>query len=182
MSDLRSRLIRLAATNKSLRPGLLKILEPGKLRPRKGNTVVIQQAPIVIQNGGPGEQVVSPGGMISSPFAQPATPPPPPAVPAPAPTALLGKEPEISSLFVPERTERGFNSDLLPALKKLVAQGMGKEEAARTLLSMVRAAFVKKDMLYNILIQYQSSYENDKSFLEGLERLIESWVTSHTGV
>jgi hypothetical protein len=83
---------------------------------------------------------------------------------------------------VPERTERGFNSDLLPALNKLVAQGMGKKEAAQTILSMVRAAFAKKDMLYNILIQYQSSFENDTSFLEGLERLIESWVTTQTGV
>ena len=197
-STLRGQILRLACEDEGLRPELLRILkEAGGLTPeeqaylRKANTVVIQQPPIVVQQGDPGQTVTTmptapaaAPSMITSPVVQqqpaPALTPNQSPVGVSAPPATPGAG-EVSSLFVPERTQRGFNTELLPELEKLHAQGVPKLEAAQELLKVLHTAFARKDMLYNILIQYQSSFENDGDFLGNLERLIESWATANNG-
>ena len=149
----------------------------------------IQQPPIVIQHSIPAQTIVAPpiappiAPQIAPPIAPPIAPGVVPATPngspvgIPAPT--IAQNPAVSSLMVPERTERGFNQELLPELQRLTSQGLSKTQAAQELLKVVFSAFAKKDMLYNILIQYQSSFENDTDFLENLERMIAAWATSN---
>lgn len=163
-STLRGNLLRLAQDDEGLRPELLRILKAtGGLTPEEEQRV---RAGYTVDVPGEGQAqtvvVVSPN---ASPTGVPQTP---------SPTA-------VSGLFAPERTQRGFTSELLPELMRLEKGGLTKLEAARALLGAVNEAFSKKDMLYNILVQYQSSFENDWDFKENLEQLIESWATANNG-
>ena len=78
--------------------------------------------------------------------------------------------------FVPEKTREGFVAELVPELERLKELGLPKIEAAQEMFVALNAAFAQKDMLYNILIRYQSSFENDSEFQESLEGLVESWA------
>jgi hypothetical protein len=42
-------------------------------------------------------------------------------------------------------------------------------------LKVLEVAFTQKDTLYNILIQYQTSFEGDAEFKSHLEQLVEAW-------
>ena len=76
---------------------------------------------------------------------------------------------------VPERAQRGFQDELLPELNRLSREGLDPIVAQAEVLKAVDSAFSRKDMLYNILIRYQSSFESDIEYKGNLERLIEAW-------
>ena len=101
------------------------------------------------------------------------------------PTAEVQEEKppaSVSSMFVPQRAEKGFNEELLPELTALQEKGLSRLEAARLVYGALETAFQKKDMLYNILIVYQSSFEGDSVFLSHLKKLVETWVLADVGV
>lgn len=151
-----------------------------------GQPIVIQQ----IVNQGPGgavpiaPQIVNQGPGVAVPIA--------PQIPSGGGSLSPNKSPlgipenekgpaPVSSLFVPERAQHGFNSELVPEMNKLLSAGMSKEQVARDMLSLIQSSFAKKDTLYNILIRYQSSFESNKEYLDNIERLIEAWATSTDG-
>jgi hypothetical protein len=205
-SRLRGKILRLAALHAGLRPRLTEILrEAGGLTAAEEQTLktaddlVIppgQTQPIVIQqvvNQGPAPAPAAPIGLITSPIQAPApvpvaVPVAPPVAPAltpnqsttgvPTPPQVT---PPVSSLLVPERTTHGFNSELAPEMDKLLNSGMSREQVARDMFHLVRDSFSKKDMLYNIMIRYQSSFESNEDYLSNLESLIEAWATTITG-
>jgi len=133
-----------------------------------GNTIVIQQPPIMIN------QVSDPSGMVTTPPTP--TKPSAPVLPLEVSNGVA-EEPPLGALFVTDRTQKGFESDLLPELKRLVSQGLSPEQSAQQVLEMVRAAFRLKNQLYNILIRHQATFETDGGFLSGLESLIQTWVS-----
>lgn len=192
--SLRAMTLRLAARHPSLRPSLLGVLErsgrgptlrervalvasdhaplagplSGLMAPLNGqappqpalpqintgpggNTAVIQQAPIVINQ-------------------------PPIVVQQQAPAVADTGKPEISTILVTDRTARGFESDLLPELKRLVHDGLTPERAGERVRDLVSDAFRNKNQLYNVLIRHQATFESDATYQEGLERLIQTWV------
>ena len=66
-------------------------------------------------------------------------------------------------------------------MDKLLNSGMTREQVARDMFHLVRDSFAKKDMLYNILIRYQSSFESNEAYLTNLESMIEAWATTTSG-
>lgn len=115
------------------------------------NQIIIQQAPIVINTGDPSTTLSSP--LTTSPTA-------------------------VSNVETPGKSVEGFNQILLPELNRLFREGKSATRAALEVLDLVEESFASKDALYNILILNQSSFENDSSFLDGLRRMIESWLES----
>lgn len=117
-----------------------------------GNTAVIQQAPIVINQ-------------------------PPIVVQQQAPAVTDSSKSEVSTILVTDRTAKGFEADLLPELKRLVHEGLTPERAGERVRDLVSDAFRNKNQLYNVLIRHQATFETDAAYQEGLERLIQTWVT-----
>lgn len=208
-SPLRGRILRLAVEDAALRPKLVKILrEAGGLTAGEDRVLKVangyipavapgQPQPIIIQQvvQGPNPAAGAPIGLIQSPAA------PVPVAPAPvvAPVAPLAAPvgpnqstigiPEqvapvapVSGLFVPERAQKGFQSELYPEMQKLLGQGLTPEQVSSDMLVLLRDSFAKKDMLYNILIRYQSSFESNEDYQRNLENLIVAWATSNRGV
>jgi hypothetical protein len=99
--------------------------------------------------------------------------------PAASPTQIPENRPtpQVSALFVTERTQHGFEVDLLPEMERLLATGLTREAAAVRITALVDEAFRSKGHLYNILIRHQSTFEGDAEYKESLERLIQAWVT-----
>lgn len=183
MISLRTHVLRLATQREDLRPALVAVLgKAGKVSLRErvllaaaehpefrkkalrvlkaiGNTSVVQQAPIVIQQP----------PIIVQQDSNPAAPTPPTAPVAPA-TQSLG------ALFTTERTQKGFETDLLPELVRLQESGQTPEQAAGQILGLINQAFASKNHLYNILIRHQATFETDREYQEGLERLVQAWV------
>jgi hypothetical protein len=84
--------------------------------------------------------------------------------------------PPVGAMFVTERTQRGFEHDLLPEMERMVASGATREQAGQEILGMIATAFRDKGLLYNILIRHQSTFESDAVYRESLERLVQAWV------
>jgi hypothetical protein len=207
--SLRGRILRLAVENPKLRPHLAELLrEAGGLsetekqalqQPLIHQPVISPQQPVVqIVNQAPAAPVApvapAPVAPVAPPAPAPAPAAPAPAVPAPAPPTSISPNqstigvPEaeapvapVSSLFVPERAQQGFNAELLPEMEKLLAQGIPRAQIARDMLDLVQSSFSKKDTLYNILIRYQSSFEGNEEYLRNLESMVEAWATSNSG-
>jgi hypothetical protein len=92
-------------------------------------------------------------------------------------------------MFVTERTQRGFEADLLPEMNRLLESGWSRSDVADHMVQLIRQAFSSKNHLYNILIRHQATFEGDVEYRESLERLIGTWagegvpeVTSSNGV
>lgn len=171
---LRALTLRLAAQRPDLRSAIVQALDGLTLRERAvllasdnprirrevlaavraaNNTSVIQQAPIVIQQ---------PPIIVQQTTA--------PAEPA-APQA-----PGV--LFVTERTQKGFEADLLPEMERLLSQGVSRQQVGAQITALLQQSFAAKDHLYNILIRHQSTFESDPDYLQGLERLVQAWVNN----
>ena len=194
---LRSLTARLAVDDAELRPGLVRLL-----RKATGNTSVVQQPPIVItQPPIIAQQEAAPMPM-PIPMMMPVAPPQPvyaptPAAPVYAPTALPApavaqvpaaesviQVPEaapspaaVGAMFVTERTQKGFEADLMPEMERLLSQGMGREQVAQYINGLIAEAFSIKNHLYNILIRHQATFEGDTEYRNSLERLVQAWVT-----
>jgi hypothetical protein len=82
----------------------------------------------------------------------------------------------VGALFVTERTQRGFEADLLPEMERLLASGQSVDQVANHILGLIRQAFTEKNHLYNILIRHQATFEGDADYRAGLERLVQAWV------
>jgi hypothetical protein len=195
--SLQARTLRLAATHPDLRSELNRLLQA------TGNTSVIQQPPIVIQQPpvivqqdapapAPAAPAVMPVPVVMPPVAPlgvPAPAPlptPAPAVPAAETTTQVPEEPAapppVGALFVTERTQKGFEADLLPEMTRLVDSGMPREQVASDIVGMIRQSFTSKDHLYNILIRHQSTFETDEEYRNSLERLASAWVTDSADI
>ncbi|MDB4278139.1 hypothetical protein N9917_00915 [Deltaproteobacteria bacterium] len=192
---LRSRLLRLAAQSPNLRERLIGMLKAsgGLTRQEekviRANTNVIQQAPIVVQqapivitNGNPDDAPTSP---LLKPWGMPAAP----STVSPNLTQSQMPEevqapPAFGVMLVTERTQRGFESDLVPEMERLLASGMTRLQVGEEVLLLLATSFSKKDMLYNILIRHQSTFESDDAYRQSLERLVGAWTnsTANSGV
>lgn len=199
--SLRALTLRLAAERADLRPLLVRVIE-GQGKPLTaqeqarlptrgaGNTSVIQQPPIIIQLPPITVQQEAPAQappvMLFQPYpAMPMTPampvaPVPPAVAPPAVTPtqvpVAPSPAAVGALFVTERTQRGFEADLLPEMERLLASGQSVDQVANHILGLIRQAFTEKNHLYNILIRHQATFEGDADYRAGLERLVQAWV------
>ena len=178
--NLRARMKKLAEQDQALRPFLTEILE--KTAREKTSTVVVRPAPIIVKQA---PIIVNDGGnTVSQP--QVIQNPPGSLDPFPANSSVTGvpktqAPPMISNLMSAEKAQNGFRIELQPELERLLSLGMTREEAARELTDVVEKAFQNKDMLYNILIRYQSSFEGDSRYLESLTSLIGTWASTTTG-
>ena len=172
--NLRVLIARLAVDRADLRPALVRLLRA------TGNTSVVQQPPIVISQPPIIVQQEMPAATAAPvPEAPPtAVVPQIPSVPQPPQSAT---EPESSSppaaLFVTERTQKGFEADLLPEMERLLSEGMAREAVATYIRGLIAQAFTSKNHLYNILIRHQATFEGDAEYKESLERLVQAWVT-----
>ena len=204
-SHLRNRILRLAAKNASLRPELLRLLTARGLTPEEqtalqgannGGTSVIpiviqappaapvQQAPIIVQQTAPGAAPAAPMMVpvtpdATTPWGMPAAPGTvsPNLTTDQTPGAPESAGPPTAALLVTERTQKGFESDLKPELVRLHAEGLTREQSGSEILTLIQRAFTRKDLLYNILIRHQSTFETDAEYRESLERLVQAWVS-----
>lgn len=78
---------------------------------------------------------------------------------------------------ISEKAQRAFDSEILPGLERLIKQRMNRAQAAYSMMDAINTAFSEKNSLYNILIQHQSSFENDAEFKDSLEKMIVDWGT-----
>ena len=86
--------------------------------------------------------------------------------------------PAFGAMLVTERTQKGFETDLVPEMNRMLASGKTREQVAQEVIAMLRESFSKKDALYNILIRHQSTFESDHAYRESLERLVGVWANS----
>jgi len=135
--------------------------------------IIIQQQPMVMQQATPPMAVP---GVGSLPMFMPAPPAMSPNVTTDQIPAPGEASPALGALFVTERTQRGFEHDLLPEMERLLVSGRARPQVATEILAMIDVAFRQKDLLYNILIRHQSTFESDAVYRESLERLVQAWV------
>jgi hypothetical protein len=135
--------------------------------------IIIQQQPMVMQQAAPPAAVPGVGAL---PMFMPAAPATSPNTTTDQIPALGEAPPALGALFVTERTQRGFEHDLLPEMERLLASGRSRQQVATEILAMIDVAFRQKDLLYNILIRHQSTFESDAVYRESLERLVQAWV------
>jgi hypothetical protein len=187
-TPLRSSLLRLALQNPALRKRLSGVLRAsgGLTRQeeaalRQANTSVIQQAPIVIQQA---PIVVQNGEAVDSAVPPMLTAIPPVATPpmesanntvTQTPEALQAP-PAFSAMLVTERTQKGFETDLVPEMERLHALGKSRQAVGQEVVELIQKSFSKKDLFYNILIRHQSTFESDAAYRESLERLVGVWA------
>jgi len=186
-SPLRGHILRLAAQNLALRPQLIEILKEAggiseqelmdflpSLAPAAAAPHAVPPVVVQINNHQDAPGTTAPSVVLP---AAPVVAPAPVAAPAP-------EEPEkapVSSMFVPERAQQGFNAELVPEMDKLVASGLPRDQVARDMLDLIQDSFTKKDSLFNILIRHQSSFESNEEYQMNMERMIEAWATSNSG-
>ena len=201
-SPLRGSILRLARQDPELRPKLIGILrEAGELTEREAAEFLqplLQpltppaEPPVVVNivnnqnnNGGSAEAEVEAPRVAPAPKALTPAPAPKALTPNQSPSGVPGTssvEAPVSSLFVPERAQQGFNAELVPEMNKLVASGIPVAQVVQEMLTLIEGSFAQKDSLYNILIRYQSSFESNAEYLTNIERMIEAWATSTSGV
>jgi hypothetical protein len=149
----------------------------GAIREAAGNTSVIQQAPILIQQPPiivqqeaptPPPIMFAPGSGFGAPF--------PPGV-LNDPTAVpVSSAPPVGALLVTERAQRGFETDLLPEMARMLGSGVSRFQVAADIEKLIQEAFTSKNQLYNVLIRHQATFEGDEEYRKNLERLIQAWV------
>jgi hypothetical protein len=199
--DLRSRLIRLAASRPELRAHLLPLLVPQDTPatpqiPVPATPVPQQPQPVqVMQPVAPAQPMPMGNGFMQPVIVQAPVPPAPVVVVpgmAPAQPTFTGPPPSVlddqseNEVFVTARAQHGFNVDLAPEMDRMLSLGLSREQVADWALKRLRDAFRTKDNLYMILIRYQSTFESDEKFRTILERAIDIWkqtggVSASTG-
>ena len=192
-SSLRPKLVRILRANGGLSKDEEQLLKTAVANQTviQQPPIVIQQSPIVVNQEAPAPAPVSglPPMVLPIPALAPpmVAPVPIPVVPPATPLADVSPNasptgvPEdtepapVAVMGVPERAQKGFEAELLPELNRLAESGVDPLAAQTEVLNAVDVAFTQKDMLYNILIRYQSSFESDAEYKANIEKLIEAW-------
>jgi len=140
--------------------------------------IIIQQQPVIMPAqtpqfmGIPGiVQQMNPGVVIPT---APVVPPGQSVTQVPVEES--GSAP-FGALLVTERTQKGFEADLLPEMTRMLGSGTTREQVAAEIRGLVAQAFTAKNHLYNILIRHQSTFETDEEYRSSLEKLVQAWVT-----
>lgn len=135
-------------------------------------------APVIFQSA------PSPAPVI---LMQPPTySPPPPVAAPPAPVAVdplnspSPPPPFADSVFVTNRAQKGFDTDLRPELERMIGR-MSRAQVALWAKESVRDAFASKDTLYLVLIRHQSTFESDDNYRLSLERAVDNWAAEGYG-
>ena len=144
--------------------------------------VILQSAPApapgIFQSAPPPAPVV----QVQPPANAP-PPTPPMAAPAPVVDPLNRPSPPppfADSVFVTNRAQKGFDTDLRPELERMIGR-MSRAQVAVWAKESVRDAFSSKDTLYLVLIRHQSTFESDDNYRLSLERAIDNWAAEGYG-
>lgn len=79
---------------------------------------------------------------------------------------------------VPDRAHDAIEAELVPLAHRLLKEGWEPTAIGQHLKTLIRDAFKNKHGLWNTLVYYQSTHENEAEFQKNLESAIEHVVSS----